>query len=325
MNVALPSVPSPFARWSRRLAVFSLQVVLVAMVLHRVAVLGTPLTLNLFLAAFALVGVAVLLAVTGLVRIWRDGRTGTWNAVAALVIAAGLAAWPAALWPTFQRLPEIHDISTNTTQPPAFTALAAERRPGANSVAYGGPEVARLQLAFYPDIRPVVVPRPPSEAWDVMTETVRRLGWRIVSEVPPGTRGGAGHLEAVDRTLVLGFFDDVVIRVDGNARDSRIDVRSASRYGRHDLGRNATRIRRLLKEFSTRLDATVTGAERPRGRSSPGAAVPKRVKGAPVAAKGQRPQQGRALRDSQREPSRKARQPSRAADQGRDKRQPRPQ
>jgi hypothetical protein len=84
-------------------------------------------------------------------------------------------------------------------------------------------------------------------------------------------------LEAVDRTLILGFYDDVAIRVAGNDEQARIDVRSASRYGRHDLGRNADRVRQILKEIIVRLESVVPAArakakpkevkeERPRSR-----------------------------------------------------------
>ena len=64
-----------------------------------------------------------------------------------------------------------------------------------------------------------------------------------------------GQIEAVDRTLVLGFSDDIVVRVGGRDGQAKIDVRSASRYGRHDFGRNAERIRGFLRELHARLDA----------------------------------------------------------------------
>ena len=42
---------------------------------------------------------------------------------------------------------------------------------------------------------------------------------------------------------------------------ARIDVRSASRFGSNDFGGNAERIRGLMKEIVTRLEATVPVAE----------------------------------------------------------------
>jgi uncharacterized protein (DUF1499 family) len=44
--------------------------------------------------------------------------------------------------------------------------------------------------------------------------------------------------------------DDVTVRIRPRADGARIDVRSASRIGRHDFGTNAARIRRFLDELS---------------------------------------------------------------------------
>lgn len=316
----VPSFPSPFARWSRTLGVFSLQLVLAAMLLHRVLSLSTPVALSVFAAGLAGAALAIALALISLVGIWRDGRTGAWSAATGLLLGISLMAWPAALVPFYKSLPEINDVTTDTAVPPAFVILATQRPDGANPATYAGPEATRLQLDAYPDVRPMLVARPVTETWDVMGETVRKLGWRIVSEEAPKGRGQPGYIEAVDRTLILGFYDDVVVRVDGDARETRIDVRSASRFGRHDFGRNASRIRRLFKEFQTRLDASVAGSDRPRRRRArPDAAVPKLPKGASAALKGQKTKQGRVPRGSQRELQSTSKQPARGGDQGRGK------
>lgn len=285
----LPTFHSPFARWSRWVGVFSVQVLLVAIVLHRLLALPTPVALNMFIAVLAGAGMAVALALAAYVAIWRDGRMGVWSASVGLLLGLAIMAWPAALVPAYRSLPPIHDVTTDMVAPPAFVALATTRAAGANGPDYAGPPLARQQQEAYPDIRPVVVPRPVNEAWEVLGETVKRLGWKVASETPPGGRGKPGYIEAVDRTLILGFYDDVVVRVSGDARETRIDVRSASRYGEHDFGRNAQRIRRLFREFNQRLEETVTGGERPRSRrGSPDKAVPKRAKGSPVALQGQK-------------------------------------
>ena len=64
-----------------------------------------------------------------------------------------------------------------------------------------------------------------------------------------------GIIEAVARTPILGFRDDVVVRVRPTADGARIDVRSASRYGRHDLGTNAKRVRNLIDDIDDVLSA----------------------------------------------------------------------
>ena len=55
-----------------------------------------------------------------------------------------------------------------------------------------------------------------------------------------------GRIEATDTTRWFGFKDDVVVRVKPEGTGSRVDVRSLSRVGRSDVGKNASRIRAYL-------------------------------------------------------------------------------
>jgi uncharacterized protein (DUF1499 family) len=83
----------------------------------------------------------------------------------------------------------------------------------------------------------------PTKAFARALAASRDLGWEIIAAVPL-----EGRIEAVDRTFWFGFKDDVVVRVRAAAGGSRIDVRSVSRVGRSDVGANARRVRRFLKQ-----------------------------------------------------------------------------
>ena len=89
--------------------------------------------------------------------------------------------------------------------------------------------------------------------FSLVHEAVEQLGWTIVLNETPGETG-AGRIEATDRTLVMGFTDDVVVQVKGDDAHAIIDVRSVSRYGMHDLGANAARIRKLFEEVTAALE-----------------------------------------------------------------------
>ena len=108
-----------------------------------------------------------------------------------------------------------------------------------------------------------------ADAAEVLTlaaQTLRRLRMEVVREdAPSRENGNVGYVEAVDRTLVIGFRDDVVVRVAGSGRGALVDVRSASRFGRHDLGRNAQRLREVLRALIERLQSTVPEQRRARG------------------------------------------------------------
>jgi uncharacterized protein (DUF1499 family) len=279
--------PTPFARWSRWVAVFCVQLILTGVILHRIGWMQTPLALNLFKAAIAGAALAIVLGLIAAVLIWRRGRSGSWSAASGVIIGLAIIAWPAAYAPYLMQLPQINDITTDPIATPRFINLVKARPKDANRVDYAGARVAQLQLEHYPDIKPVVVQRPITEVHEIVGDTMRRLRWTIVAQEPAQGRGRPGYYEAVDRTLILGFYDDIVVRLDGDQRDTRIDVRSASRYGAHDLGRNANRVRRFYRELQQQLDSSIPGADRRRRRRNPRDAVPKRPKGAPVAAQGQ--------------------------------------
>lgn len=317
--------PTPFAKWSRNTAIFAVQLLVAGVVLHRVLSLPTPVALNIFAAALVLAGVAIGLGGVATVMIWRHGRSGTLSAVAGMLVGLAILAWPVVYLPFALQFPSLNDISTDTISPPRFIGLAKQRPKDANPPAYAGPAVAKLQLGHYPDIRPMLVPRRIDETFEIVSDTMRRMRWTIVGSEQPQGKGRPGYIEATDRTLVIGFYDDIVVRLDGDQRETRIDVRSASRYGRHDLGRNATRVRRFFAELQAQLNQNVPGADRRRRRARPEAAVPKRQKGAPAASLARPNARGPAQPSAQRGPQQREKPRSRAEARDRDKRPPQSQ
>ena len=136
-------------------------------------------------------------------------------------------------------VPPIHDITTDTENPPAFVAAMKLRPAGSNTVAYEGPALAGKQKAAYPDITPVKLSVPPADAFKRALDTAKAMpGWTVVD-----SDLGSGRIEANETSRWFRFTDDVVIRVAADGPGSRIDVRSVSRVGRSDFGVNAGRIR----------------------------------------------------------------------------------
>ena len=119
-----------------------------------------------------------------------------------------------------------------------------------------GPENAakgEAQKAAYPDIRPMELERSTTETFDMVHEAVKRLGWTVVVAEAP-SQAGPGHIEATDQTLLMGYTDDVAVEVSGDDTHAEINLRSASRYGLHDLGTNAARIRAFMAEVTATLE-----------------------------------------------------------------------
>jgi len=158
--------------------------------------------------------------------------------VIALVIVINLWQWKQ----TAMRVPPIHDITTDTENPPDFVAILPIRADAPNPAAYGGREIAAPQRAGYPKLGPLILPSPPAQAFERTLAAARDMGWEIIDSKP-----SEGRIEATDTTFWFGFKDDIVVRIRPAEGGSRIDVRSVSRVGRSDVGTNAKRIQKFLK------------------------------------------------------------------------------
>jgi uncharacterized protein (DUF1499 family) len=191
-------------------------------------------------AAAALSLFAIIIAMRGGVR------RGVVYGVHGLIIGALVFGVPSYKVSAGRKLPAIHDITTDTGDPPRFVAVLPLRKDAPNTAEYGGAKLAALQQQGYPDLAPAMLDMPPRAAFDLALSVARASGWEIVAAAPEDNR-----IEATATTLMFGFKDDVVIRITPAGSGSRIDVRSVSRVGRGDLGANAARIREFLQQLSS--------------------------------------------------------------------------
>lgn len=139
----------------------------------------------------------------------------------------------------------INDITTDLEDPPRFESVLATRPARANSVEHGGPVVAARQREAYPFVQPILTPLSPDEAFGRSLRIAEQMGWEIVAR-----DSRKRVFEAVDTTRILRFKDDVAVRVRPAPEGSRVDLRSLSRIGRGDLGRNAARIAEFTERFA---------------------------------------------------------------------------
>jgi hypothetical protein len=254
---------SRLAIWARRIALFSLAATLIAVIIVRSGALEIVPALSTLAGALVLACVAILLAFGAGIVIWRHGIGGGRHAVIALLIGGVLIAYPSYLGVRASRLPAIYDISTDPIDPPQFDAIARLRPRDANPITYAGLYAAEQQHSAYPDIEPDDTTATAQDAYAAAMKVITKRKWRVVDSRPPqgplprvidaraaqGSNVRDGIIEAVARTPILGFRDDVVVRIRPTVDGARIDVRSASRYGRHDLGTNAKRVRSLIDDI----------------------------------------------------------------------------
>jgi len=182
------------------------------------------------LAAVILLLLALLMLVLPRYAAWRraSGRRALLTLPGVLLFLSILAG---------RGYPPIHDISTDLQDTPVFSAAEQQRGPGANSLDTD-PETRRLQRENYADLRTLKSPAPFDRVFDTVVQVANDMGWQIYLQ-----DRNAGIVEAVATTAIMGFKDDVIVRVRTNADGSLVDMRSVSRVGIGDMGANASRIK----------------------------------------------------------------------------------
>jgi len=233
-----------------KLSKIALAIAVVAALMLLVAGPGTRLGLWGFPTGFLLMRWALFagLGAAGLALILfviPKTRAGSATLLAiALLVGLGTAWVPWNGYQTATSLPFIHDVTTDTVDPPLFVAVLPIRADAPNPPEYLGEEVAKLQREGYPDIETLVLDTPPGETFDKALEAAEDMGLEIVAAEPT-----EGRIEATATTFWFGFKDDVVVRITADGAGSRLDIRSKSRIGGSDVGANAARIRRYISEI----------------------------------------------------------------------------
>jgi hypothetical protein len=238
-----------------RLVVFGMIVALGAAAAMIFSGLGYRLDLYHFRVGFTILRWAFWFAVAALVlcvagfAITRDKSRGTIVAAIIGVVVGAVAVYIPWNWKqTLDAHPYIHDISTDTSNPPEFVAAAKLRKPGDHPVAYDGTEVADLQHKAYPDLATLTTAAPADKVFAAAKTTIASMGMQLADTDP-----SQGRIEANQKSLLYGFTDDMVVRIIPGADGTRVDVRSKSRVGRSDLGQNTKRIRLFLQKLKENL------------------------------------------------------------------------
>jgi hypothetical protein len=246
---------SSLASWARNLAVFSVIAVLVSIIIVRFGFLEMKPALATFFGALGCACLSILVGFAAFVAIWHNGSRGMSRILLALLIDAVVLAYPAYLGLQYRKLPPIHDITTDPIDPPRFDALARLRTgDGANTAVYAGLYSAEQQRLYYPDIETVELDVPVQRAYEVTEQLVIKRKWLIIDDRGPQPPRRVGRIEAVARTPIMGFREDVSIRITPDGEGSRVDIRSSSRYFESDLGSNAARILRLSDDINNAVD-----------------------------------------------------------------------
>ena len=150
---------------------------------------------------------------------------------------------------------------------------------GMNPVMQYTEEYARKIVLAYPKLQPRRYPASPERVLEAVTAIIQENEWPVtgtfavpVQPVETAAEGSEDnqaeealednenvpqdmYIEFLERTLVFGFENDVVVRIVSEDQNTLVDVRASSRWGRHDFGYNA----KLIENFLIQLDAALLG------------------------------------------------------------------
>lgn len=243
--------------WTRRIASLGLLAGIVALLamlagpLYRAGMIGLGAAFSSVFFGYWLGLLAALFGVVALLlALFAQPRRYLVRALIAIVLGVIAFVPPMLFKHKAGSVPAIHDITTDTANPPPFQTLLAQRADAPNSAVYGGAEVAAKQQAAYPDIQPLQFDAPPATVFKAALDSAKSMGWAIAAQVPD-----EGRIEATATTFWFGFKDDVVIRLRPEAGGTRVDVRSESRVGGSDVGANAARIRAYSRKLREAVGA----------------------------------------------------------------------
>lgn len=242
---------SKWAVWARRFGALALPLAALPVLLHRGHVITSDNFLVIEAIALSLAALAILMAMIAFVRLWFTGDQGWWKASLAFIFGA-LCLAPAGYFAyEALRQPRTPDVSTDFDAPPALASLTDNR--------VLTPEQRAAIEAQFPNARSRNYPIAAPEMFDTVADIVDDRGWDVRTSRRPTTQLETGQLNAIVTTL-LGFRQEVAIRVAGSADGTTISMRSASLTSFPDFGENGQRIEAFLLDLDNQVTLMLRNA-----------------------------------------------------------------
>lgn len=239
------------AVWSPRFGGLAFFILLFSVVLHRFSVIDVADLIILIAISSFCVAVSLFLAVKALYSLWAYGALGGMKALRGIIYSL-ITGTPLMLFFGFWfALPALHDISTDTQNPPAF--FRATRPSNALPLKSILTEQAPLQTSQWPEMSGRRYDGSPDRIRESVLNVLAAYDWPVVAQRKFQGKEDALYIETMAKTFYLGFISDIIIRLTDEGDTTFVDMRSASRYLPRDLGTNAT----FIIDFMNALDTEI--------------------------------------------------------------------
>lgn len=242
---------SKWAVWARRFGALALPLAVVPVLLHRGHVISSDNFVAVETVAMVVAAAAVAMSLIAFARLWFTGDQGWGRATVAFVFGA-ICLLPAAYFAWLAvSVPASPDVSTDFSESPQLVSFIESR--------FIGPEERARVEAAYPNARPRTYPIEAPQMFEVVERLTGTQGWDQRARRAPLGPLDAGQVNVVVTTL-LGFSQEVAVRVTGGADGATVDMRSASLSSFPDFGENGQRVEAFLLELDNQVTLMLRNA-----------------------------------------------------------------
>lgn len=282
---------SKAAIWCLRLAVFLIPFFVLVILLYRFAKIDTIQMFILISFGFLIALLSLIFAFKAISELWKKGYRGGSQVIKGMIITIlvlmpfGYQAFLA------MRYPLANDVSTDMLNPPEYVNAIQLRNnnaeKGMNPVIEYDDEYEKKMIIAYPKLQSRRYPAGPERVLEAVRAIIDSNEWLLTgslgipelksnsdteetTQLADNNTQGADQdaqlednietpddifIEVMERTLIFGFENDVVIRIVSEDRNTLVDARASARWGKHDFGYNA----KLIEGFLQQLDAALLG------------------------------------------------------------------
>lgn len=241
---------SKWAIWARRCGSFAVPLTLLPVLLHREGLIGSLDFVAVETVALSFAVLGLLLGLGGFVRLWRTGDRG-WGKASWGIVFSTLCLLPFGYFGYLAlKNPVVTEISTDFRTPVPLSLLRPAQTPPALQA-----EIA----AHFPNVRTRSYPIAAAQIFEILAQLVEEEGWDISISRNPDDTGGVGLLDGVALRL-LGWRDEVAVRVLASDAGATIDMRSAPFFAFPDFGENGRRVEKLLLALDGKVTALLRTA-----------------------------------------------------------------
>lgn len=242
-----PRIPSVAALWAFRIGLFAPFIAMASVIANQAGMVDQQAFTLLYWFVFAVALFALFLVILALNSLWSRGRKGgrlaSWGLFFSMLVLVPYILMGA----TYLSKPKQLEVSTDLIQPPIFISELREINGDAHAIV-----AAQLQDG-YTDMEGRRFRADLASVYESIDDIADMNGLTVTQR---RGRVGANDEIAIEYewyTPIMLMPHDLIIRLTDEGDTTFVDIRSRSLAGRHDLGRNADKIRAIQSSMDTAL------------------------------------------------------------------------